>query len=130
MKHFAGILMTGLALVATASAGPLQKEQVAGDAKWVLHLDVEQLRASKLGNYFLTEIAEKQMTRPLDDMKRQFHFELDPVKLVEKVNSITAYGTEYREPQDNAVLVIKTDADLQKIVTGMLAGLGLAGPEP
>ena len=42
-------------LAVTALAGPFDKACVASDAKWVIHLDVEAFRASKLGRHVVTE---------------------------------------------------------------------------
>src|SRR5690606_41332312 len=41
--------VTLCSLAMTTIAGPFDKALVASDAKWVVHLDVEAFRASKLG---------------------------------------------------------------------------------
>jgi len=131
MKYVAPALIAALILTTTpAPASPLQKELVAADAKWLLHVDLEQFRASKIGSYFAKEILEAKLTKPKEDLKRDLNFDLD----VNKISSITAYGTDYqRNPDANGVLVIKTDLDVTKALDGLIekfakeAGEG-AGP--
>jgi hypothetical protein len=131
MKYVVPALIAALILTtAPAPASPLQKEQVAADAKWLLHVDLEQFRASKIGSYFAKEILEAKLTKPKEDLKRELNFDLD----VNKISSITAYGTDYqRNPDANGVLVIKTDLDVTKALDGLIekftkeAGEG-AGP--
>jgi len=48
-------------------------------------------------------------------------------RILDKINSITVYGTDYQSPRDNSVLMIKTDPDLQTAFVGVMAGLALAG---
>src|ERR1041384_7526489 len=131
MKYAAPALIAPWILTAApAPASPLQKEQVAADAKWLLHVDLEQFRASKIGSYVTKEILEAKLTKPKEDLKRELNFDLD----VNKISSITAYGTDYqRHPDANGVLVIKTDLDVTKALDGLIekfakeAGEG-AGP--
>lgn len=131
MKYATPALIAAVILTtAPATASPLQKEQVAADAKWLLHVDLDRFRASKIGSYFAREFLEAKLARPKEDLKRELNFDLD----VNKISSITAYGTDYqRNPDANGVLVIKTDLDVSKALDGLIerfakeAGEG-AGP--
>jgi len=60
MKHFARILALILSWAATAVAQPLQKEQVAADAKWLVHVDVDKLRSTTLGAYVIKHVLENK----------------------------------------------------------------------
>jgi hypothetical protein len=111
MKHLTHTLALSLVLISTAVAGPLRKEHVPADAKWLLHLDLDKFRATKVGSYLTREVLEKKLAGPKADLKRDLNFDLD----LTKIASITAYGTDYQShPDANAVLMIKTDLDVQK----------------
>lgn len=126
MKYFLQILLV-LSSLTSAVAGSLPQQQAAADAKWLLHIDLAQFRSTKVGDYIIREILQKKLSQPLADLQKQFKFEIAPDKILEKVTSITAYGTQYKSPEDSAVLLIRADPDLEKIFLGMLAGLSLAG---
>ena len=127
MKHPAPALIAGLVLAAVAvAASPLQKEQVAADAKWLLHVDLEQFRATKTGSYFVREILESKLARPKEDLKRDLNFDLD----VTRISSITAYGTDYqRHPDANGVLIVKTDLDVAAALDGLIEKFSKEGGE-
>jgi hypothetical protein len=107
MKILGCSLLLIVPLSFTCFAGPLQKEQIAADAKWLVHLDVDKLRATTSGDYII-----KQLLNPkLNDFTRQFDFDLD----WNKVNSLTAYGSAFQSKSSfNGVVLIKTDLDLRK----------------
>jgi hypothetical protein len=54
MKPIALILPLFLSLLHPALAGSVPKEEVSADAKWLLHLEATQFRASKVGSYIIT----------------------------------------------------------------------------
>jgi hypothetical protein len=95
-----------LALATPVLAGPLQKEIIPADAKWLLHWDLEKYRSTEVGQYFDREIVSKKIAKPRADLKQYFNFDLE----WEKFTSLTAYGTDF-EPKDgpSGVLIIKTD---------------------
>lgn len=111
MKPFTSTLVLALAITTATFGGPLQKEQVGSDAKWLLHLDLDKFRSSQVGTYFTRQVLEQKLSQPKADLKREFNFDLD----VSKISSITAYGTDYgSKPDANGVLVIKTTLDVGK----------------
>ena len=73
MKTVAQILALILPLAATCVAGPLQKEQVAADAKWLVHLDFDKLRSTTVGDY----VIQRVLGPKVDEVKRQLEFDLD-----------------------------------------------------
>jgi hypothetical protein len=127
MKSIALIVPLCLSLLHPALAGSIPKEEVSADAKWLLHLEAAQFRASKVGGYIITEILEKQLSRPVEEMKRNLKLDVDLDKILGGINSITIYGTDYQSPQDHAVLLIRTSPEIEKILVGFLAGMALAG---
>jgi hypothetical protein len=113
MKPFTSALVLALAIPTATFGGPLQKEQVGSDAKWLLHLDLDQFRSSKVGTYFTKQILEEKLSQPKADLMRELNFDLD----ASKISSITAYGTDYgSKPDANGVLVIKTTLDVGKVL--------------
>jgi hypothetical protein len=112
MKRIAQILMVGLALATTALGGSLNQEQIAGDAKWVLYLDFDGFRSTKVGDYFIKEILGKKLAHAQDELKQHLNFDLD----LNKISSVTVYGTDYQQPKSNAVLLLKTSLNVQGLV--------------
>ncbi len=127
MKHIVKTLALAWLSVSTVGAGPVQKTEINADAKWLLHLDVEQFRASKMGGYVVSQLLEPKIQRQLTELKRKMKFDVDPNKILEKIGSVTIYGTDYKSPKENAVVMIKADADIQAAFVGVLAGFALAG---
>jgi hypothetical protein len=98
-------LALALSLVGRALATPLEKELVSADAKWILHLDADQLRAGKTGSYLLEQILNPKSAKLRDDLKRELDFELN----WEKIQAITAYGSQYEPRRDSSgVLLLRT----------------------
>src|SRR5438045_962599 len=85
MKIVLPILTLILPLALSSVASPLQKEHVAADAKWLVHLDVDKLRSTAVGDYVINQVLGPK----LGDLTRQFDFDLDWTK----IRSLTAYGT-------------------------------------
>ena len=109
MKNVALVLTLILPLALSSIGSPLQKEQVAADAKWVVHLDVDKLRSTAVGDYIINHVLDAK----LGSLTRQFDFDLD----WKKVHSLTAFGTGYQSKSSfNGVLLINTELDLQKVL--------------
>ena len=127
MKRIALLLPLFLSLLSPARAGSIPKEEVSADAKWLLHLDAAQFRATKVGGSIITEWVGTSLPVFLGQLKEGLMLDLDAKKIIDGLNSITIYGTDYQSPQDHAVLLIRTSPELQKILVGFLAGMVLAG---
>jgi hypothetical protein len=112
MRNFARILAGLLPLAVPAFAGPLQRQEVAADAKWLLHFDVDQLRSTPEGDSLTRGIADRVLDEPKAVLKREADFDLD----LTKASSITAYG----DYSSNSVLLVKTDLDIEKLVDAAL----------
>jgi hypothetical protein len=118
MKNFTRSLATILLMVAPAFAGPMQRQEVAADAKWLLHFDVDKLRSTPEGDYLVKELADRVLDEPKAVLKLEADFDLD----FTKANSITAYG----DYSSNSVLVLKTDLDIEKLVDAALVQMAKA----
>jgi hypothetical protein len=124
MKYLTLILAVAAALESAALAGPLQRTDVATDAKWVLHLDVDQLRSTPQGAYVFTNIVDTALAIPIAVLKKEIGSDLD----FTRIHSLTAYGNYFRDRDTNAVgiLLVKTDlsqGDLEKVMDAFVAKL-------
>src|SRR5262249_37552962 len=118
MKYFVRILALIASLATAAVATPLHKEQVAADAKWLVHVDFDKLRPTTLGST-LKQLLDSQMGA----LKSQFDIDLD----WDKISSITAYGSSYESmPHLNGVVLINTALDLQKALDGAIEKMSAA----
>jgi hypothetical protein len=92
-------------------AGPLQRSQVAADAKWVLHLDVASLLPTQVGDRIGREAIDPKMARPVEELKKHLNFEFD----WRRIRSVTLYGSEYGGPERlRGVALLDTDMDLAR----------------
>jgi hypothetical protein len=104
MKTSLLTLAVALAVAATSFAGPIHKENVAADAKWLLHLDVDNLLQTGIGKYFAESILDKELGKAKRDIQQQFGVEFD----WRQIQSITAYGTQIKPKGDpGGVLLIE-----------------------
>src|SRR5262245_29333902 len=116
MKHFSYTLAALLTFVATTRALPVQHGMVPEDAKWMVHLDVDSLRESKVGNVLIKDVLPKPLAKLKTEMK------IDGQLILKKLHSLTAYGNDFQAgPQANGVLVLSGEEELQKIVEGLFA---------
>ena len=112
MKHIAPTATLLLALATIAIASPLHNEQVAADAKWVVHIDVDKLRSTTVGG-----LIKQLLDTKMGGLTRQFDIDLD----WNKIGALTAYGTSYRPTPDfKGVVLINTELDLQKALDGAI----------
>jgi hypothetical protein len=111
MKNLAALSVVALALTPRLLAGPLPKAEVSADAKWLVHVDADKFRSTRIGAYFIKEVLERKLADPRQHLKSEFDFDLD----VNRISSLTAYGTDYRsKPDRDGVLIIRTDLELKK----------------
>lgn len=104
-----------LAGIVASHADALNRKQVAPDAKWVVHLDCDNLRQSKVGGYMLTNF----VTPKADELSGALKFNVSNV--LSKVSSLTAFGTDFNTgPDTSAVLLINSDNETQKALEGLL----------
>lgn len=94
MKHslfFRTFLITLTFLLdATVGAAPLSKTQISADAKWVLHLDIEQFGPSETCRILLKESGKGDKFKTALDHYRNL-LGVDPLKAL---TNITLYGEE------------------------------------
>jgi len=95
-----------LLLACTAWAGPFRANDVAADAKWVAHIDVQELVSSQIGKFFL-----EQMDKEGDLAKIEAFGTIVEFNPMEDLYSVTAYGTDFEEEEGVAILKGRFDAE-------------------
>ena len=98
-----------------ALAGKFDRKDVGGDAKWVLHIDLEKIRASQIGDYIVKHSQDGQMADKLKEMTAELGF--DPVK---ELKAVTAYGKPVaaapgEKAAEDMVAVLRGTFDVQKL---------------
>lgn len=107
MKSIPGLFLAAAATLAVA--GPLEKTHVAADARWVLHLDLDALLASTVGDTLAREALDPKLAKPTADLKQQLGFDFD----WRRIHGITLYGAEFSGPEHlRGVLLLDTDLDI------------------
>jgi len=108
----AAAILLGLATL--GQAAPLDPGAVAGDAKWVAHLDVDAIRSSIVVQKAYQEFVEKcpiaKVAVPILDGSRAL-IGMDPRK---DLHGITLYGSQIGK--EEGVLIVFADVD-QKLLT-------------
>jgi hypothetical protein len=106
MKRVVKATLVVITTTLSAWSGPLQREQVSAQAKWVLHLDAEKFRTSKLGQYYIENFLEKQIS----DAQTTLGLDLGP--FLHSLKSATIYGMRVGQGADSeAVLLMQSDPD-------------------
>lgn len=115
-----------LFVLTTALAGPLQRPQVSAEAKWLLHLDVENLLRSKVGGYIGKELVDPKLAEGTNNLKQQLDIDFN----WRCVQGVTLYGWDFKPPgKDNGghgVLLIKADMDVGKALESVTTKLSIA----
>jgi hypothetical protein len=127
MKRIALLLPLLFSSLSPAFASSIPKNEISGDAKWLIHLEAAQFRSTKIGGFVTTELLEKNLSQPAQQMGTKFKLNIDVNKILSGINSITIYGTDYENPQDHSVLLLRVGPDIEKILVGFLAGFALEG---
>lgn len=92
-----------MALACSATAGPLQRQHVAAEAKWLVHLDLDRLVQTAVGKWLAESVLDPGLARPLRELKQNLGIDFDWRDL----SGITAYGTAFKPwGQPNGVLLL------------------------
>jgi len=118
MKHLLPTLALLMGAAVSVAAGPVQRNQVSADAKWMLHLDADAFRSTVLGGQFMTDVLDRKSAKAKEDLKAGLDFELD----WRQIHSITAYGNQHSQHGDpKGILVIQTDMLVQPALERAIA---------
>ena len=108
--------------VMTALAGPIDQTKVAGDAKWVLHLDFDAFRKSALGSHFVSNVLEPQIEA--QEFLRSTTLSIN----LTNISSLTAYGPNF-EKDGAGVLLLNTTAEVKKDLDTLVGMASLSANE-
>ena len=98
-----------------ANAAPLDKKQVANDASWLAHLDLQALQETTIGEFLLGAFEEEFGG---DESSVSFDME----GLLGELQSVTAYGAELGiATQGESVLVARTGEKAKPMIDAYIA---------
>lgn len=117
IKTHLSILLAGFTAAASwVSGGPLVQSEIAKDAKWLVHVDMEGVMASSFSGIGVAKL--KEAIAKENDSK----VSIDVDMVLSEIKSVTAYGASFDEAaQQDSVLVLKTGKRLQAIFDGFVA---------
>lgn len=107
-------LMLGLSAAALSAvqvyAGPFNASQVGSGARWVLHVDAEQLRSTVVGRAFLQQLSTGPEAAKLDALTLLIGSDLR-----RDLNGVTLYGASDRE--EDGVILVQGNFNAQQLTT-------------
>ncbi|MFO1497678.1 MAG: hypothetical protein U1G07_04675 [Verrucomicrobiota bacterium] len=120
------IYFCALALAAMAARGEgLNEQNVSPEAKWLVHVDCDNLRQTQLGSYLFNKLLAPKAAELANNMPEDLKLNL--TNLLTHISSLTAYGADFQMgPEATSVLLINSDADTQKALEGVLVAQILA----
>ena len=107
MKKLLTLLLL-ISPIAALQAAKLNPAHIAGDSKWMIHLDIDAVLASEIGQDGKSKLQEPAAKEKLQAIKEAFGIDLE-----KGLHGVTAYGNGDR---DNGVLIAHADADKQKLL--------------
>jgi hypothetical protein len=99
-------LAVALAVALPGRADGLKQNLVPANSRWVLHLDAEAFRKSRIGAMITEDKAESKVRQVKQDTKLDLDFSFN------KVTAITAFGPKVGQ-HDDGVLMFQTTADVR-----------------
>ncbi len=101
-----------LAMCLPAAAAPLDPATVSADAKWLVHVDVEQLRNNPVAQMLREHVENDKKHKDLDNLRQIMGLESwDDLK------SIVVYGRT-DEPEEG-VMIIRAKSDQQRVIESL-----------
>lgn len=117
MKFVSRLALCALPLLPAAlPAAPYNPAHVSADARWVVHADVEALRASKVGQELIAALEKSQAEQKNNGIG------LNVPRLVSAVTTLTAYGTNFESDvaKLDGTLIAQGAPELRKIAESIL----------
>jgi len=110
MKKLMAVLTVSVLLtVVPAFGGQLLKSQVAADADWVAHLNLEQLVKSQIGRFIRAELDKQGIEEQLQGFQTLFSFHP-----IDDIRDVTIYGSG--SDREKAVALFEGSFDKDKLV--------------
>lgn len=113
MRWFLSVGLMAWMLVVSASASEIDPAQVPADAKWIIHLNLDALRTTRLAEQIRQKNPEavEKMQQWLGDQ-----YGIDPR---EDLHGLLLFGTSYKE--HTGVMVLEADFDADKATAKITA---------
>src|SRR3954466_13663615 len=92
-KFLLGALL--LVLAAHAQADALNRQHIAADAKWLVHIDLDKLRQTALGEALMKQFVDPHIA----EVGSQF--KVNATNILQRVASLTAYGSDFKQGADS-----------------------------
>lgn len=112
---------------AQVQASGVEAQLVPSDVEWLLHLDAESLRQSRVGEALLEQVRASGILHPVPEIP------VDPTALLNGLQGLTAYGSlpdpASAEIPDDGVVILQGTTELLQVVRGAVAGWQLEKPD-
>ncbi len=123
-KQICILLTSALAAATWLTAAPLVKSEIAKDAKWLAHIDMEGLMQSSFSEMGVSKL--KEAINEANEGKVSIDVDL----VLSEIKSLTAYGASFTETAaTESVIILKTGDRLQAIFAGLVAHQEMEGTE-
>ncbi len=110
-----------------AAASPLPEKSIPQSVDWFAHLDVEQLKSSRVGAVLFEEL------KSVDPLKNNPQLPINPILLIDGLRGLTTFGTmpdlKNPGPDVDVVLLIDGTPELVQVFRGLISGFRLEQPE-
>jgi hypothetical protein len=116
------IISSAACLAASINGGPLDNQKIAKNAKWVVHLDFDSFRSSKVGNYLTEHVLQPKLEAAENSKKLNLSINF------RNIASITAYGPDF-EKNGEGVLLIETTANVKNDLDALVGLAALSGAD-
>jgi hypothetical protein len=113
-------LTLALTIAFPAGADGLKQNLVPANSRWVLHLDADAFRKSRIGAMIVEDKAESKVRQLKEDTKLDLDFSFN------KITAITAFGPIVGENND-AVFLVQTSADVRGDLEKLIGFKELSG---
>ncbi len=112
-------------LVPLAARAALNPAIVSAEARWIVHVDLINLRDSHLGQVLLGDLQKMAPETEQGGLRPDF------AKILQTAGTLTAYGTSFsKDPnQIDGALLLQGTPDLRKIAEGLVAQQLVTNPE-
>lgn len=110
-----------LASSVASRAEALNETHVPSEAKWLVHVDCDNLRKTQVGEFLLKNVLGPKLEQAAGQLK------FNVSNVLQRISSLTAYGEEFMKGgQPTGVLLINSDGETQKALEGVLVAQILA----
>jgi hypothetical protein len=100
------MLAAVMAVAFSARADALKQNLVPANSRWILHLDAEAFRKTRIGAMIIEDKAESKVRQVKQDSKLPLDFSFN------KITAITAFGPMVGN-QNDGVMLVQTTADVR-----------------